>query len=419
MRMKKFIFAAAIAALALVSCQKAEVQYVPDTNSPVRFVAQNIGTYTVKSEAIEEVDQQIGVFAGAPIDRNNVLHTVAAGKTLTSATTLYWGATQTDPTPFAAMYPYNSEVTTGTVEYVINDFEHANKFMTAYVSTAKGDDVVLPFKHPFAKLVITVDETALSNDTVKEVKVGNVSQSGTFNLLANTVTNVTKVASPVAAEEVSGKYVVIIYPEEVNPVIYVETFGGNTYAFQLSAAHTFNAGDVASATVTVTGGAGDAGQGGSAAPATMGEFTVTEWGEEASAGSTAADAGNTTEVSEWWYLIGSVNGTVWNKAFALTAVADNQWSIDFAYDVPANASDEGFKLVKVAKSGVAAFVADLGTWSTAVAAEAGSNDTTAIITPGTEYSAWGTGAGNLKFAEAGTYSLTFAPTGYAINVTKY
>ncbi len=418
--MKKVIFAAALAALALVGCKKAEGVYVADTNSPVRFVAQNIGTYTVKAEAIEAADQVVGVFAGDPINRNNVQFTVKAGKTLESATTLYWGATQTDPTPFAAMYPYDGtteDVQDGSFEYVINNYEHANKFMTAYVSAAKGNDVVLPFKHPFAKLVVTVDATALENDAVKEVKIGNITQTGTVNLLANTVTAGNKVADPVTPEVVEGKYVVILYPEETNPVIYVSTLAGDTYAFQLAANYTFVAGAVATATVTVKGGAGDAGQGGLGAPATVGSFTVAEWGEEASAGTTEAASG--TEVAtDWWYLIGSVNSTVWNKAFALTASANNTLTITFTYNKPANAGDEGFKLVKVAKAGVSAFVADISTWNTAVIAEAGSNDTSATITVGTEYSAFGENDGNLKFAEEGTYTLTFTPIGYKINVTK-
>ncbi|MBR6246759.1 MAG: fimbrillin family protein [Bacteroidales bacterium] len=417
--MKKLLFAAAIAALALVSCQKAEVQYVPDTNSPVRFEVRNIGTYSVKSEAIEEVDEEIGVFAGAPINRNNVLYKVAAGKTLTTeAAAMYWGATQTDPTPFAAMYPYDSKVTNGIVAYDITTFAHANKFMTAYVSTPKGEAVVLPFKHPFAKLVVTVNTNNLENDSVKEVKIGNITQTGSMNLLANTVTPGSKVADPVVSEVVNGKYVVIMYPEETNPIIYVNTYAGDTYAFQLEAAHTFVAGEVATASVAVTGGAGDAGQGGQGAPATVGSFTVTEWAAETSAGSTAVDNTNTTVNEDWWYLLGSVNGTVWSKAFALTATAENQLSITFDYNVPANASDEGFKLVKVAKSGVAAFVADLSTWGTAVKQEAGANDSAPVITPGTEYNAWGKPDGNLKLSEAGNYTLTFAPEGYKVNVTK-
>ena len=106
--MKRFLFLAAFAAVALVSCNKAEVEtYVPDTNRAVKFTVENISSYVFKSPTLglgADGCSTVGIYA-ADLGANNVEATVS-GTSLTPASTIYWGVGQTTPTTFVARYPY-------------------------------------------------------------------------------------------------------------------------------------------------------------------------------------------------------------------------------------------------------------------------------------------------------------------------
>ncbi len=71
--MKKLFILALAALCAFVSCDKENSSVDHSKGSVVRFTT-HLNNYTVKSSLAE--NEQIGVFAGAPISRLNVLGTV-------------------------------------------------------------------------------------------------------------------------------------------------------------------------------------------------------------------------------------------------------------------------------------------------------------------------------------------------------
>ena len=113
--MKKIILAlAAIAALA--SCQKKDEMkpYVSDTSRPVAFSVENIYALETKADPIGN-GTKVGIFAGAPINRENVQFNVTmtspSAGTLAPVVTnsLLWGVGQTtQETNFLAVYPWAS-----------------------------------------------------------------------------------------------------------------------------------------------------------------------------------------------------------------------------------------------------------------------------------------------------------------------
>ena len=85
--MKKVLYAA-LAALALAACSKQE-SVRPVQQGEVRFTT-NIQTYTVKAtDTAFENNDEIGIFAGAPISKNNV-KAVVTGTSLIPVTPIKW-----------------------------------------------------------------------------------------------------------------------------------------------------------------------------------------------------------------------------------------------------------------------------------------------------------------------------------------
>ena len=172
--MKKVIFFLAAAALLAVSCNKSESLLVPSKGGPVRF-STNINTYTVKTSALVENDQ-LGVFAGAPITRINVLGTVTSSKGVAfePGSEICWKEGQTGKQTFAAYYPYNAScnATAGDpLKFTFNlaaDQSTADGVTAADLLTAVAKDVAVPadpataepvalnFIHQGVKLVVNV-----------------------------------------------------------------------------------------------------------------------------------------------------------------------------------------------------------------------------------------------------------------------
>ena len=101
--MKKVLYAA-LAALALAACSKQE-SVRPVQQGEVRFTT-NIQTYTVKAtDTAFENNDEIGIFAGAPISKNNV-KAVVTGTSLIPVTPIKWVEDNNSVVDFVAYYPY-------------------------------------------------------------------------------------------------------------------------------------------------------------------------------------------------------------------------------------------------------------------------------------------------------------------------
>ena len=347
--MKRYLFLAALAAAAFVSCNKAEVEtYVPDTAKAVKFTVENLGTYSFNTKAVaigEEGTSTVGIFA-TDLNATNVEATVA-GTALTPASPIYWGVGQTSASTFCAIYPYAAGRTATTFDYVIpadqsaaDTFTYQDNVITA-VTSAKPSDaaVAFAFKHPFAKMVININNKNAGGDVVASVVVKGLKSSTQIDLtaapatvaLATEASDVTPYAVSTATQA-TLQYALILAPQEATPEIVVTTELGSVYRFNLSAAYTFEAGKVAATSLTLEPVSG----GGSGITQTAVEnisFTADAWGAETNANSTSGE----TTYGDYWYAIGTIYGTdntveAWSTDFPMTYNANGTWAITINYD---------------------------------------------------------------------------------------
>jgi len=367
---KRFVILAAAAALAFVSCSKNEdVQtYEPDLNRPVSFTVSNLAVEMTKADAISN-NSHVAIFAGAPISRNNVKMTVTMEPnansgllTPTVANSLLWAVGQTtEATKFLAVYPFENErdligadEAEKYVDYNIAsaaDVEYANVFLAAAASQAPGTDetpasVALAFKHPFAKLVYTIDNQ--SDDFVSAVSISGIRRTGHLMFATGEVTTT---GEPVAADAAvalnangENSYMTIVMPETeaVNPVVTIDMVSGAKYTYHLTEGIALVAGKLYTANITITGSHGTE----QSDRTVVGSFTITDWD---TVNSGDLSGGVTTEAPKWWYLEGNideVSGTTdgnWDTHIPFRCVGATIWTVDFYY-AGGTSVDEGFKI---------------------------------------------------------------------------
>ena len=129
-------------------------------------------------------------------------------------------------------------------------------------------------------------------------------------------------------------------------------------------------------------------------------FTVADWTPEETEITPAKDA-TSTEVSEWWYLLGTVNSSCWNNLYALSATGENTMSITFNYtpDSKVNESDKGFQFVKMTIG-----EKPDGTWSN-VKARAGAGTVKLYVNGDNDTYSVLNGNSNIVPGEAGSYTI--------------
>ena len=371
---KAFVTILGLAAC-LVACNKAE-KVAPaalDPNRPVQFTVSNIYSLETKADAIAN-GKAVAIYAGSPINADNVSATVTMEAGATSGTlaptvtnSLLWGVGQTtQATKFLAVYPYETTrplvgetEDAKYIEYSITDaesVEYADKFLAAAASQAPGTGetpakVALAFKHPFAKLVYNISNT--SDDFVASAAISGIRRTGHLMFATGEVTTT---GEAVAADEAvalnandENSFMTVVMPEStaVNPVVTVTMVSGATYTFQLAAATALEAGKVYTANIAISGSHGSE----QSNRTVLGTFTVTDWqnvsvGDMTGTGSTAA--------SSWWYLIGNIDvitGTAdgnWEKYIPFKCISATTWQVDFYYNGPSNPDNGGFKLVNAA-----------------------------------------------------------------------
>lgn len=367
--MKKVITIFAVAA-ALVACEKSEVRNasVPDPSRPVEFSVQNLYSFVAtKADPIAN-GKQVGVYAGAPISKDNVSFNVsmtdATSGALAPATTnsLLWSLGQTtQETKFLAVYPYESvrplageTEDAKYIDYTIaseGDVAYAEVFLAASASQAPGNGespakVALAFKHPFVKLVYNIDNQ--SDDYVAAVKISGIRRTGKIMFKDGKVETTGEAVAADAAvalnENGENSYMTVVMPESgaVNPSVKLEMVSGAVYTYALTAGVALEAGKVYTAAIQLTGSHGTE----QSDRTVLGTFTVTDW-ENVDSGNLSGAV--TTAANKWWYLEGNideVSGTSdgnWDKHLPFKCVGVNTWAVDFYYAGDADI-DHGFKI---------------------------------------------------------------------------
>ena len=339
--MKRFITFAMLACTLLVAgCNKPDEGKF-SASRDVLFSA-DINRFAVKAtDTAFDNGDEIGLFAGAPIVKNNVKGVVAGTKvTVDAANPIQWLKDQTAPVDFIGYYPYNASLADAAAydfavaldqsadgAYASSDLMVAN--VTANPPASETDEAIvnLNFKHVLSKVVIKIDNQTASEVTA--VSFLNIANAAQFNLGAAGA----EVASSVGALQPSIKavkgtndgtklvYQLLIVPQAATPQIKVETAEGNVYVYSLASAFTFAKGKKYTADIAITG------------TTVAGEvsFTleVTDW-EDADENPVFGGQEETI-VKDKWSVIGKIMGANWNKDFVMTDNQDNSWSIDITF----------------------------------------------------------------------------------------
>ena len=326
----KRIFAIALGVLALASCAR---EAAPEKNPASREVKFNttLNTYTVKAD---DLSGSVQIFAGAPINATTdaAIDNATTPKSLTPTTKLYWKEGQTDPTTFGAYYPapasqdgVQSAFTYQLVkEDNTQDLEYHNNYLVAFAkNVAPETAVTLDFAHPFAKLLVEIDNQREGDIT--GVVIEGAPSEVSFDFTAAKAEATSSTASLIASK-VEDDYVAVIAPASAKPAIKV-TVGENVFVFGLGAAVSFEANKVYTASITIPAEPEEPGEGEEVAFG----FTVTDWAE--------ADAPLSYEdVTENWYVSGTIYQgatapeAAWSEDLKLTKGDDGKFSITVKYD---------------------------------------------------------------------------------------
>lgn len=432
--MKRFLFLAVLAAAAFVSCNKAEVEtpYVPDTANAVKFKVENLGSYSfTKAVAIgEEGTSSVGIFA-SDLNATNVEATVA-GATLTPSSTIYWGVGQTSASTFCAVYPYDNGRSATTFDYVIpadqsnaDTFTYQDNLISAVTSAKPSDDAVsFTFKHPFAKMVININNQNAGGDIVSSVVVKGLKPSTQIDVTTApaTVTLAAEAAdvtpySVSSATQTTLQFALILAPQEATPEIVVTTALGSTYRFNLSAAYTFEAGKVAATSLTLAPVSGG-GSGISQSAVENITFTADAWGAETNTNSTSGE----TTYGDYWYAIGTIYGTdntveAWSTDFPLTYNANGTWAITINYDESIATGSQGLGLKFRKFNSTTAADAK---WTTQLGFYTGTSDDYKLASGESydelHYVEGGVDPKNIRLAETGSWTLVL--DGVKLTATK-
>ena len=390
--MKKYILAAAAALLALAACNREQI--VEDNGSlDVRFTSNIENTFAVKSLDPLAEGKTVRILAGAPISANTDAEAVSGGK-LTPATPLKWKENQTAKTTFVGIYPSNGET-----EPVINgyslvgeggvqDFEYQNNFLTALAKdVTPGATVNLDFKHPFVKMVMNVDNQLSGAPEITGITVSDVLLDANLVLDAGTIVPVMGSSSVKATKNAtSGKFEVIIMPQDGAKPVLAVTVGTTVYTFRINTATSFVGGKTYTANLTLKDTTPVVVEGD---PVSFG-FTVTDWVEEA----TPLVA---TDVTDVWSVVGDVVGGWGNDLVMEEGATPGVLEANITYK-----SGDQFKLRKAfswtESAGLKAGVAYIGdsAWD-------GHLDKT---------------DNNIKLEAAGEYKITFKPADWTFTATK-
>ena len=326
--MKKLLLTITAITLALVACNKNEAVAPVENGDVIRF-STNIRTFTVKSTdtSLEENDE-VGIFAGTPVNGTNVQYTVNSSGKLVSSDPLKWHATSTDKVAFTAYYTYSSSVTATSIAFAVAADQsvagayQASDLMAANVAQASpGSDVELEFKHQLHKLIVNV--TNNTGKAISGVSISGVKVSATVNLETGAISDLPEATSTILpALKSAGKYEAVIIPQTAKPTIVVTTADGSRFGFVIAAETAFDSGKTATANIAIEG-EGDE---------VEFTFTVANWGAN-----TDLVTEDPTVTKKVWSVIGSWDS--WGADIPMTCTAagalegEGTWEANISYSV--------------------------------------------------------------------------------------
>ena len=314
---------------------------VLNSSRDVRFSA-DINRFAVRAtDNAFENDDEIGIFAGAPLSKSNVKATVAGSAVVVDeANPIKWLEGQTDPVAFVAYYPYRSGVSNAAAmdfDVTIDQSDAANyanvDLMVANVTANPPADesdpaiVNLNFKHVLSKIVVKVDNqlasavtkvelTALSTYAQFNLNDGGAIVDGTIGAQMPSIN-----ALKCADEGTKNVFQLLTVPQTAQPQIKVTVEDGTVYFYSLASTFTFAKGKKYTAEIAITEE--------TVAGAVSFTLQVTDWED---ADENPSFGGQETIVTkDKWSLIGKIMGTYWNKDFVMTDNHDDSWSIDITY----------------------------------------------------------------------------------------
>lgn len=254
--MKKLALAIFAAALALVSCNKQETAQ-PVRDLTVRFSTEKLADYTFKS-ALEAQDQ-VGVFAGVPINGVNVLYTATADKKLASASPLKWIADSQEPVDFTAYRPYDQAAASANISFAVRAdqsaegaYDASDLMVANALAVQPGSVVSLTFRHALSKIAVRLTNN-VEGAVVTGVAISDVALGADVDLTSGAISNVgakQSVKSVLAATQ----WEAIVIPQSARPMISVSLSNGLTYKYLLKAEADFAAGKVAVANLVLNPG---------------------------------------------------------------------------------------------------------------------------------------------------------------------
>lgn len=333
--MKRFLLFS-VAALTLFACAKNEAPVVRGEGNPVKFSAKVENTFEFKSVNKESLDgKKVRIAADATLD-NATSVALVEGDNLVLENIIRWKAEQTEKTTFVGLYQNLEDEDHKSIapaapaaglkfEYNLGsgdnyDFDYHDAFLVAVAKDVVPESTAdLVFKHPFAKLEITVVREI--DGILSGVELRNVVLGGTFNFKEGTVEEPEALSSVNMIKPGDDPvFEAVIMPVSAKPIIAV-TVAGEIYHFSLANAVAFEANKKYTATLTIKDNTPVSGE------AVGFTFDVVDW-----------EAGSVLETSEIvpaWGVIGV--GANWNEDIPMTCTlagenaTDGTWEADITY----------------------------------------------------------------------------------------
>lgn len=325
--MKKSLLIIA-SALALFACANQETVRTAQPGD-VKFTS-NIQTYTLKATDVAfENGDKVGIFAGAPISKNNVEATVE-GTSLNHNSKIKWVDGDNSVVDFYAYYPY-AEGTGKTISFAVaanqnveNGYAKSDLMIASAKSGQTENAIALNFKHALSKVSIGVVNN-IPETSITKVAFEGVALNGNVSIEDGVISELGEKAN-ITARSLPGGYDLILMPQTATPKVRVSLSNAKDYVFELAGAFTFKPGKKASASLTI-----DAAAQGDAVLFTL---DVVNWEDDAE----ALEFGKPDEEeAHTWSVIGLNDD--WETDIPMTLNAAGKWELTIDY-----IQDNEFKL---------------------------------------------------------------------------
>jgi len=327
--MKKTLLILA-SALTLFACAKQETVRTAQPGE-VKFTS-NIQSYTLKATDVAfENNDKVGIFAGTPINKNNV-EAVVSGTSLLPVNPIKWIEGDNGLVKFYAYYPYNENAVkefrfaVEADQTLASDYKKSDLMLASAQSAPKDEAVELQFSHKLSKVSIGIQNN--TGAAITGVYFQNVALGRYINLETGALGVIDAEKTNIKANAILGGYQLIVVPQKAQPSIRVTLDNGKSYLFELASEFTFNAGKKASASLTLN----------PVEEANAVEFSlaVNDWEDEAD-GLEFNDPSIDETPVHTWSVIGLNDD--WETDIPMTLNAAGKWELTIDY-----IQDNQFKL---------------------------------------------------------------------------